>query len=359
MAVARRAACRRGVVVRSGRRGPAARRCAPSAEVAAEAAAPQDAEAERLADERRKGWWAELRALRDSGDVFESKVMYANKGGLVLRMFGEGKETLKGFCPLSQLTQAVLPPPSDGEAELPAVTRLKSMAGKTIRVCVIDVQEERNLIVLSERAASMKDHLGDIAVDEVVRGTVQKFADFGAFVSLCKEDGSPLLLDGLVHNSELAWSSVSHPSDVCDIGDELLLKVLEVDADAQRISLSLRELEADPLLETLDTVMPLEEEAQEEATGSLTESDALPGLAELSAELLATDGVTGVTPGRKAIEQRVVSQDLELWLTKTAAEDGYNVVARAGRLVQELHVATTLDREDFKAVVKRVGALLR
>ena len=81
----------------------------------------------------------------------------------------------------------------------------------------------------------------------------------------------------------------------------------------------------------------------------------LPGLLRICAELLSEDGVEAVIPGRTAVERRVVSQDLELWLTNVQVEDGYNLLARSGRQVQEIHVVTNLNREAIKRAIKRAA----
>lgn len=83
------------------------------------------------------------------------------------------------------------------------------------------------------------------------------------------------------------------------------------------------------------------------------------GLAALVEALRAAAGVEAVTLGRQAREQRVVSQDLELWMTNEKVTDGYSLVARYGRLVQELHLRSQLDRDAVKLLVLRVTAASR
>ena len=73
----------------------------------------------------------------------------------------------------------------------------------------------------------------------------------------------------------------------------------------------------------------------------------------------ADEGVDAVTLGRQALESRVVSQDLELWMTNDKVVDGYNLVARAGRQVQEVHVKSSLSREDIKLAVVRVTSRIK
>jgi hypothetical protein len=81
----------------------------------------------------------------------------------------------------------------------------------------------------------------------------------------------------------------------------------------------------------------------------------LPGLEQICAEILQEEGIKGITLGRQKLEQRVVSQDLELWLSNEPVEDGkFSLLARAGRQVQEVQLNTELDREGIKAAVQRV-----
>src|SRR5437879_7503065 len=81
---------------------------------------------------------------------------------------------------------------------------------------------------------------------DVVDGTISNIVDFGAFVDL---NG----IDGLIHISELSWSHVNHPSEVLSIGDEVSVKVLDIDRDRQRISLGLKQTQADPWQRVVDT----------------------------------------------------------------------------------------------------------
>ncbi|KAK3273749.1 hypothetical protein CYMTET_18026, partial [Cymbomonas tetramitiformis] len=176
--------------------------------------------------------------------------------------------------------------------------------------------------------------------------------DFGAFVDLCDADGVSHGIEGLIHVSELSWDRVNHPRECVKKSDILDVKIISLDRERMRIGLSLRQMKADPLLETLDTLMPVEDTAEEDV-GSLTP---LPGLAELLEALLQEPGIEAVVPGRQAKESRVYSQDLELWLTSIAVEDGYNLLARVGRQVQEVHVVTDLDRDAIKNTVKNVSS---
>ena len=115
-----------------------------------------------------------------------------------------------------------------------------------IVVKVIEVDRKRNRLILSEKAAArearefMKDHLiAELEPGETRDGHVISLADFGAFVDI---GGA----DGLVHMSEISWKRISHPREVLKVGQRVKVKVLEVDPEQKRISLSMRELEEDP-----------------------------------------------------------------------------------------------------------------
>jgi small subunit ribosomal protein S1 len=118
---------------------------------------------------------------------------------------------------------------------------------------VIELNRSRNNVVLSRRAVleeERKDQrqriLDRLTPGDVVEGTISNIVDFGAFVDL---DG----MDGLIHISELSWSHVNHPSEVLEIGQNVRVKVLDIDRDRQRISLGLKQTQTDPWQQVLDS----------------------------------------------------------------------------------------------------------
>ncbi|XP_059446804.1 uncharacterized protein LOC132178380 [Corylus avellana] len=126
--------------------------------------------------------------------------------------------------------------------------------------------------------------------------------------------------------------------------------------EKSRITLSIKQLEEDPLLETLDKVIP-----QDASTipDSLSNSDIstiepLPGLESIFEELLQEDGIDDVRIIRQGFEKRVVSQDLQLWLSNAPpTNQKFTLLARAGRQVQEIHLRTSLDQEGIKKALQR------
>ncbi|MGH2621213.1 MAG: 30S ribosomal protein S1 [Anaerolineales bacterium] len=187
------------------------------------------------ADEERD--WLTAEELLSSQAIFEGEVSGYNKGGLIVNL---GR--LRGFMPASQVS---LPRRRRAEGETPD-QRWGRMVGEQIVSKVIEVDRQRNRLILSERSAAreareaLKERLiSQLTVGEERTGHIISLADFGAFVDI---GGA----DGLVHVSEISWKRVINPRDVLKIGDEVRVKVLGVDPERNRISLSIRELEANP-----------------------------------------------------------------------------------------------------------------
>eukprot|EP00240_Pyramimonas_obovata_P004383 CAMPEP_0118935126 /NCGR_PEP_ID=MMETSP1169-20130426/14955_1 /TAXON_ID=36882 /ORGANISM="Pyramimonas obovata, Strain CCMP722" /LENGTH=375 /DNA_ID=CAMNT_0006878113 /DNA_START=113 /DNA_END=1240 /DNA_ORIENTATION=- len=289
--------------------------------------------------------WSNAEKLMEEGTIFDTVVEVANRGGLVVRV---GK--LKGFIPASQISGFRLAGEDKG---LQMAEKLAILVGQTLPVRVIKVKEDERQLVLSERAATLESSLATVQVGDVCKGVVRSTADFGSFVELIR-DGELTGIEGLVHLSEMSWDRVANPHDAVSVDQEVAVKVISVDLRQQRVGLSMRQLMADPLLQTLDTLMPVANDTED--SQSLEELPPFPDLDNILSTLLAEDGVDNVNLGRAAMEPRVTSQDLELWLTNVTVEDGYNLLLRAGSQVQELHVTTPLDRDDFKNVVRRVSS---
>lgn len=182
--------------------------------------------------------WRELKKLFEAEEIFEGTVTGYNKGGLIVQL-GQ----VRGFVPTSQLA----PPPQwdEGKALTPDQRRAKTV-GKPLLLKIIELDRERNRLILSERAAQriwrkqQKDHLlATLKEGDICHGRVSGLCDFGAFVDL---GGA----DGLIHLSELSWGRVSHAGEVLQVGDEVDVYVLNVDREKRRIGLSLKRLQPDP-----------------------------------------------------------------------------------------------------------------
>jgi len=181
--------------------------------------------------------WRRLQQVFDDGETIEAPVVDFNKGGLIVNIDG-----VRGFVPLSQVVDLRQP----GGAEETTEARLERMVGRNLSLKTIELNRNRNRLILSERAADQERRVRDrdrlveeLEVGQIRPGRVTSIADFGAFVDL---GGA----DGLVHLTELSWTPVSHPSQVVHVGDEVEVLVLGVDRERKKIALSLKRLRGEP-----------------------------------------------------------------------------------------------------------------
>ncbi len=184
--------------------------------------------------------WDEAERMRDNKETFHGTVAGVNKGGLVVR-FGR----LRGFIPASQVSRERRLSVGGGRPDKD-LEAWKALIGQPIAVRVIEVDRERRRLILSERAAARESRevlkeqlLETLQVGDVRTGRVTSLTNFGAFVNI---DGA----DGLVHLSEISWERVGKASDVLKVGQEVTVKVIEVDRERKRIGLSIRQLQEDP-----------------------------------------------------------------------------------------------------------------
>ncbi len=171
--------------------------------------------------------WKRIEAAAAAGEHVEGTVIEVVKGGLILDL------GVRGFLPASLV-------------DIRRVQDLDEFLGRKLECKVIELNRNRNNVVLSRRAVLEDERrevrqkiLDDLQPGQVVEGVISNIVEFGAFVDL---DG----IDGLIHISELSWSHVNHPSEVLTIGEKVNVKVLDIDRDRQRISLGLKQTQADP-----------------------------------------------------------------------------------------------------------------
>lgn len=171
--------------------------------------------------------WQSLERKYESKEVFEAEVKDVVKGGLVVDL------GVRGFIPASLV-------------EAHFVEDFSDYMGKTLSLIVVELDREKNRVILSHRAVIEKEQnekksalLETIEVGSVIEGKVQRLTDFGAFVDI----GG---IDGLVHISQLSHSHIDKPSDVVEEGQTVSVKVLGVDRDNERISLSIKETQPGP-----------------------------------------------------------------------------------------------------------------
>ena len=171
--------------------------------------------------------WKRIEAAHESGVPVTGTVIEVVKGGLILDL------GVRGFLPASLV-------------DIRRVQDLSEYVGQELNCRVIEMNRNRNNVVLSRRAVLEEERKGirqqiidELTVGQIVEGTISNIVDFGAFVDL---DG----IDGLIHISELSWTHINHPSEVLQVNQSVKVKVLDIDRDRQRISLGLKQTQEDP-----------------------------------------------------------------------------------------------------------------
>ncbi len=190
--------------------------------------------------------WDDLEAKRDIMGVVSTKVLDANKGGLMVEVNG-----IMGFIPVSQLSSEHYPRVEDGDKNK-ILELLKKLVGKEMQVRILDADRESEKLIVSERAASSekeKEVISQLQAGDIIEGEISGVVDFGAFVKFlpAARQGSTRdsdKLEGLVHISELAWQMIGDPRTIVKTGDIVKAKIIGI--DETRISLSMKALAKDP-----------------------------------------------------------------------------------------------------------------
>ncbi len=171
--------------------------------------------------------WGDIEKVKEEDGVVTGTVIEVVKGGLILDI------GLRGFLPASLV-------------EMRRVRDLQPYLGKQLEAKIIELDKNRNNVVLSRRSwleqtqsEVRSTFLQTLGKGQVRPGVVSSIVNFGAFVDL----GG---VDGLVHVSELSWKHIDHPNEVVEVGQEVTVEVLEVDMDRERVSLSLKATQEDP-----------------------------------------------------------------------------------------------------------------
>jgi small subunit ribosomal protein S1 len=171
--------------------------------------------------------WGTIEKKKENDEIVEGTVIEVVKGGLILDI------GLRGFLPASLV-------------EMRRVRDLHPYVGRQLEAKIIELDKNRNNVVLSRRAwleetqsATRRAFLHTLRKGEIRKGVVSSIVNFGAFVDL----GG---VDGLVHVSELSWKHIDHPSEVVEVGQEVEVEVLDVDLERERVSLSLKATQEDP-----------------------------------------------------------------------------------------------------------------
>ncbi|MDQ1306280.1 MAG: small subunit ribosomal protein [Actinomycetota bacterium] len=171
--------------------------------------------------------WGDIEAKKEADEMVTGTVIEVVKGGLIVDI------GLRGFLPASLV-------------EMRRVRDLQPYVGKELDAKIIELDKNRNNVVLSRRAwleqtqsETRHNFLNTLQKGQVREGVVSSIVNFGAFVDL----GG---VDGLVHVSELSWKHIDHPGEVVEVGDKVTVEVLDVDMDRERVSLSLKATQEDP-----------------------------------------------------------------------------------------------------------------
>ncbi|MEA5155909.1 30S ribosomal protein S1 [Raineyella sp.] len=171
--------------------------------------------------------WGTIEQIKEEDGVVTGRVIEVVKGGLIVDI------GLRGFLPASLV-------------EMRRVRDLQPYVGQELEAKIIELDKNRNNVVLSRRAwleqtqsEVRHNFLNQLQKGQIRKGVVSSIVNFGAFVDL----GG---VDGLVHVSELSWKHIDHPSEVVEVGQEVTVEVLDVDMDRERVSLSLKATQEDP-----------------------------------------------------------------------------------------------------------------
>ena len=223
--------------------------------------------------------WGRIEKVMAEGGTIRGPVIEVVKGGLIVDI------GLRGFLPASLV-------------ELRRVRDLHPYVGQELECKIIELDRNRNNVVLSRRAfleesqsEGRKKFLESLKKGERRKGTVSSIVNFGAFVDL----GG---VDGLVHVSELSWRHVEHPSEVVSVGQEVEVEVLDVEMDRERVSLSLKATQADPWKEF----------AEGHRAGHVIEGE-VTKIVPFGAFVRVADGIEGLVHISKLSEQHVETAD--------------------------------------------------
>jgi small subunit ribosomal protein S1 len=174
--------------------------------------------------------WGDIQEISDNKKSIKGTVIESVKGGLIVDI------GVRGFLPASLI-------------DVRRVKELSAYIGEEIEAKILELDRQRNNIVLSRKAhleeemsEERQGFLDDLQVGDIKEGKISSIVSFGAFVDI----GG---MDGLVHVSELSWRHVENPNEIVKVGDSVTVKVLEIDNDKERISLSIKQVKEDPWLD--------------------------------------------------------------------------------------------------------------
>lgn len=181
--------------------------------------------------------WQSVKDIQDKDEPIKVKVFGANSGGLLVELFD-----LKGFLPVSQLSVEHYPRVPEQTRER-IIEELNKFVGQEFEVKVLSLNPRTNKLIVSEKevmSQSVKDLINQYKVGDVVTGIISGLANFGAFIRFADNPE----IEGLIHISELGHKLIDSPKEIVSVGD--MVKAQVIDIKDNKISLSLKALQADP-----------------------------------------------------------------------------------------------------------------
>lgn len=229
--------------------------------------------------------WEDLKEVMQKKDTVATKIIKANKGGLMIDLKG-----IPGFLPVSQLSYEHYPRIDDGD-KTKILNELNKFVGKELIVRIIDLDPSAQKLIVSEKALqeqTLKETLKNFKVGDIIEGTISGVVDFGAFVKIyphtlsketatvvaneellnnnktkieeksegvdtpkqeteSQEEQKSEIIEGLIHISEIDWQLIEDPRQVLKVGQSVTAKIIGIEGD--KLSLSLKALKTDPWLE--------------------------------------------------------------------------------------------------------------
>jgi len=181
--------------------------------------------------------WEEIKEKKEKNEIVKVRILGANKGGLLTKIFG-----IQAFLPVSQLSPSNYPRVEDGDSTK-ILQELQKFIGEEMEVKILDFSPKEGKLILSEKAKianDIKSALEKYKIGDIIEGEITGISSFGAFIKFGGKD----TLEGLIHISELDWKLIQDPAEVVKVGQKVKAKIINIDND--RVFLSLKALKKDP-----------------------------------------------------------------------------------------------------------------
>lgn len=268
--------------------------------------------------------WGSLIAARDAQTNITAMVVDAVRGGLVVDV------GMRGFIPKSQIATRNL-------------NNLERYIGQTVEARIVDVDQEKGRVVLSERkvaeekrALERAETISRLSKGQVVDGVVRRLTEFGAFVDI----GG---VDGLLHISDMSWEPISKPTDLLNVDDTIQVMILKIERGGERIALGLKQLEDDPW-----TV------ARKELKDGQIIDVTITRIQPFGAFARVMKGVEGLIPVKELSDRRVENPESVVQVGQTVTVKITEFYPRDGRMSLSIRqVARDRERQELRDYEKR------